>query len=75
MTILPTKYVPASDSVIGRAAAILPLRASNPTVSELWHAYRGSVPEATFDSFTEALTLLFMIGTVTLSAGILQWEV
>lgn len=75
MMILPTKYVPASDSVIGRAATILPLRDSNPTVSELWHAYRGSAPEASFDSFTEALTLLFMIGAVTINAGVLRWEV
>ena len=75
MTILPTKYVPASDSVIGRAASILPLRDSNSTVSELWHSYRGTAPEASFDSFTEALTLLFMIGAVTISAGVLRWEV
>lgn len=75
MTILPTKYVPASDSLIGRAASILPLRDSNPTVSELWHSYRSSEPDASFDSFTEALTLLYLIGAVTISAGILKWEV
>lgn len=75
MMILPTKYVPASDSLIGRAASILPMRSSNPTVSELWHSYRDATPNASFDSFTEALTLLFMIGAVTLSAGILRWEV
>lgn len=73
--ILPTKYVPASDSVLGRAAAILPLRASNPTVSELWNSYRLVRPEDSFDSFTAALTLLFMLGVVTINAGVLQWEV
>lgn len=73
--ILPTKYVPASDSVVGRAARLLPLRNHNPTVSELWHSYRGTVPEASFDSFTEALTLLFMIGVVSISGGVLRWEV
>lgn len=73
--ILPTKYVPASDTVIGRAGALLPLRSGSSTVSELWHSYRGARPDASFDSFTEALTLLFMIGAVTLDTGVLQWEV
>lgn len=73
--ILPTKYVPASDSILGRAGAILPLRASNPTVSELWHSYRLVRPEDSFDSFIAALTLLFMLGVVTINTGVLQWQV
>jgi hypothetical protein len=73
--ILPTKYIPASDSVLGRAAVILPLRESNPTVSELWNTYRSVRPDDTFDSFAEALTLLFMIGIVEIDAGILSWLV
>ena len=73
--ILPTKYVPASDSTLGRAGALLPLRAANPTVSELWHSYRSVQPEATFDTFTEALTLLFMIDVVSIESGVLQWRV
>lgn len=73
--ILPTKYVPASDSALGRAGTLLSLRNNNPTVSELWHAFRKIRPEASFDSFTEALTLLFMIGAVTLDVGLLRWQV
>lgn len=73
--ILPTKYIPASDSVLGRAGAILPLRESNPTVSELWHSYRRARPEDSFDSFTAALTLLFMLGVVTINTGVLEWQV
>lgn len=73
--ILPTKYIPAADSVLGRASAILPLRESGPTVSELWHSYRLARPEDSFDSFTAALTLLFMLGVVSISAGVLQWQV
>lgn len=73
--ILPTKYVPAADSTIGHAASLLPLRGSNPTVSELWHAYRIARPGSSFDSFTEALTLLFILGVVTIETGILRWEV
>lgn len=73
--ILPTKYIPASDSVLGRAGAILPLRENNPTVSELWNSYRTARPEDSFDSFTTALTLLFMLGVVTINTGVLEWEV
>lgn len=73
--ILPTKYIPASDSALGRAAALLPLRAGNPTVSELWNSYRLARPDATFDSFAEALTLLFLVGIVKIEAGILRWQV
>lgn len=72
--ILPTKYVPAADSTIGHAASLLPLRGRDTTVSELWHAYRMARPDSSFDSFTEALTLLFMLGVVTIETGILQWE-
>ncbi|MCR5976693.1 hypothetical protein GDN83_02800 [Gordonia jinghuaiqii] len=73
--ILPTKYIPASDSVLGRAGAILPLRESNPTVSELWHSYRTIRTDESFDSFVEALTLLFMLGVVSIDTGVLQWRV
>lgn len=73
--ILPTKYIPASDSTLGRAAGLLPIREGKPTVSELWSAYRTTRPEASFDSFAEALTLLFLIGIVDIEAGILHWQV
>lgn len=73
--ILPTKYIPASDSVIGRAAALLPLRDGGPTVSELWNSYRTVRPEDTFDSFAEALTFLFLVGVVDTDGGILSWQV
>jgi hypothetical protein len=73
--ILPTKYVPASDSILGRAGALLSLRGTNSTVSELWYEYRGIHPETSFDSFSEALTLLYMIGAVTIDTGLIQWRV
>jgi hypothetical protein len=73
--ILPTKYIPASDSTLGRAATLLSIRRSNPTVSELWYACRSQNGEVSFDAFTEALTLLFLIGAVDLDRGILKWTV
>lgn len=73
--ILPTKYIPAADSTLGRAAALLPLRDNNPTVSELWHSFRSEHTDASFDIFAEALTLLFLVGVVELDRGLLQWQV
>lgn len=73
--ILPTKYVPASESALGRAASLLTLRQSNVTVSELWHSYRRLDRETTYDGFVEALTLLYLIGVVAIDSGILEWSV
>lgn len=73
--ILPTKYIPAADSTLGRAASLLPLRHTSPTVSELWHAHRSMQGDASFERFTEALTLLFLIGAVDIEDGLLRWDV
>ncbi|UCN13612.1 hypothetical protein LFM56_11920 [Cellulomonas iranensis] len=73
--ILPTKYVPPADSVIGRAGLALSLRDDSPTVNGLWNAFRMRRPDVPFDSFVEALTLLFLMGIVRIDSGILRWEV
>jgi len=73
--ILPTKYIPTTDTALGRAATILSLREGNLTVSELWNSWRAVQTETTFDGFVEALTLLFIMGAVTLESGILRWQV
>lgn len=73
--ILPTKYVPASDSALGRAANLLSLQQSSVTVSELWHSYRRVSRDSSFDGFVEALTLLYLIGVVSIDAGVLEWSV
>lgn len=73
--ILPTKYVPFSDSLLAAAATLLARRTSNETVSQVWHSYRSELPDATFDSFTKALTILFMLGLVSLHHGVIIWQV
>lgn len=73
--ILPNKYIPASDSTLGQAGALLSLKDRYSTVSELWHAFNNLRPDATFDSYTQALTLLFIIGAVTIESGLLKWQV
>lgn len=71
--ILPTKYVPVADSIIGLAAVLLRIHTPNQTVSSLWRAFRQNRCDATFDMFTEALTLLFLLGAVNLESGVLKW--
>lgn len=73
--ILPTKYVPASDTGLGLAAVLLAKRASTQTVSELWRLFSIDRPTSTFDRFTEALTLLFLLGAVNFEQGLLKWSV
>jgi hypothetical protein len=73
--ILPTKYVPASDSTIGLAGALLSLRTGEQTVSNLWSNFIGARPDSTFDRFAEALTLLNLMGLVTFDRGLLEWAV
>lgn len=73
--ILPTKYIPASDSILGKAGLLLSLRKRGSTVSSMWYEYRSERPGDSFDSFSEALTLLFLIGSVNFDEGLLKWEV
>jgi len=73
--ILPTKYVPASDSTLGLAGALLPLRSDDQTVSNLWAQFISLKSDSTFDRFSEALTLLHMMGLVSFDRGLLQWQV
>ena len=72
--ILPTKYVSASDAVLGQAAALLERRSSHQTVSELWRGFADARPTSTFDRFTEALTLLHLMGLVSFDRGLLEWK-
>lgn len=73
--IMPTKYVPIGDSTLGLAAALLYLRERDQTVSSLWHNFRLLREDASFDLFTEAITLLFLLGSVNFDDGLLKWRV
>jgi hypothetical protein len=72
--LLPDKYVAVERSLLGQAAVILRARTENQTVSELWAALARSEDDWTFDRFALALSLLFGLGTVRLSGGLLEWS-
>lgn len=72
--IFPSKYIPIQDSLIGIAALLISLRAPKQTVTSLWIDFRHRRNDITFDTFLNALTLLFMIGKVNFQSGIIRWE-
>lgn len=72
--ILPSKYTPLADSLLGQGAEIIAQRRSpESTVSETWVQFAARYPDAPFDRFIEALTLLFILGAVDFSDGTLHW--
>ena len=68
--ILPTKYQPASESLLVAGAVLLQELDRPRTVSELWEATRGE-GIATFERFVLAAEMLYMIGVVSFSDGFL----
>lgn len=62
--ILPTKHINVQNSVIGISAFLLTQLEQPQSISSLWDNVR-EVPEiATFERFTLALDLLYMIGAI-----------
>ncbi|WP_375136051.1 ABC-three component system middle component 6 [Microbacterium sp. HMWF026] len=73
--ILPDKYTPASDSLLGQGAQMLADRPTDEsTVSETWVRFSARYPDAPFDRFLEAMSLLFMLGAVRFELGTLRWS-
>lgn len=70
--ILPTKHISMSNSLINVGAIILKYIGQEKTVTSLWNETR-SLPEIkTFEEFTLALGLLFMIGAIELKEGLIR---
>jgi hypothetical protein len=76
--ILPTKHVRADRALVGIGAELLSVLRRPMTVSALWDAFRrrrGALPgmaPITYDWFVLALDLLYVVGAVSLDAGVLR---
>ncbi len=76
--ILPTKHLTQDRALLTVGARILPSLEHPMTVSALWEQLsRDSAPSAPqtslrYDSFVLALDLLFLMGTIQLSDGLLN---
>jgi len=70
--ILPTKHIAPENSLLGIGAGLLTLLAHEQTVTRLWDRARAANRVLTFQRFILALDLLFAIGAIELTDGILR---
>ncbi len=64
--ILPTKHISVQDSILGIGAILITQMEQPMTVSSLWDRVRDDPRIATFERFTLALDLLFLLGIIQL---------
>lgn len=62
--ILPTKHITVEDSLLGVGALLLENIKRPLTVSALWEKVRAKPEVSTYERFTLALNLLYMIGAI-----------
>lgn len=70
--ILPTKHVSAQHSLLGAGATILQFLDSPQTVTSLWERVRVSSNIEAYGRFILALDLLFAVGALDLSDGLIM---
>lgn len=69
--ILPTKYVPLQNSLLGVGSVILKKLNSPQTISSLWMRVKHVPSVGNFERFTLVLDMLFMLGMVKFERGML----
>ena len=71
MTLLPNKHVPLRSSILGVGAHLLEKLDRPSSISGLWERCRQSDDVASFERFTMALDLLFILGALDLRDSVL----
>lgn len=69
--ILPSKHIPTQFSLIGIGATILKHLEQPKTVSSVWDGAKDEPGVVTYERFTLALDLLFALGMIDYSNGLL----
>lgn len=64
--ILPTKHIPVSSSLIGLGAYLLSMLEQPQAISTLWEKVKTSPQVGSFERFTLALDLLYIINVIEL---------
>ena len=67
--ILPTKHISQNDALIGVGATLLLYLDQPRTVSGLWECVRNEPNVGTFERFVLAISLLHLLGALTLVQG------
>ena len=70
--ILPTKHITCNNSLIGVGAIILNDINKPISVVKLWEKLKNDKSIGTYERFVLALDLLFIIGAITLSKGLIR---
>ena len=69
--IMPTKHIPAEQSLLGAGAVVFSELSQPRTVTSLWEAVRDSGSVGTFERFVLAVTMLYALRVVRLEAGVI----
>ena len=69
--IMPTKHIPAEQSLLGAGAAVFAELSQPRTVTALWEAVRDSKSVGTFERFVLAVTMLYTLRVVRFEAGVI----
>lgn len=70
--IVPTKYIPASNALIGLGAEVLTELTEPMSAALLWERLRMKPEFGTFERFVLAVDLLFMLNAVVIVQGQLR---
>ena len=69
--ILPTKHIPAEQTLLGAGAAIFSELSQPRTVTALWESVRESKAVGTFERFVLAVTMLYALRAVRFESGVI----
>lgn len=69
--ILPTKHIPAEQTLLGAGAAILSGLSQPCTVTALWESVREAKAVGTFERFVLAVTMLYALRIVRFEGGVI----
>ena len=72
--ILPDKHIRLSRSLLNVGAVLLGMMDTDHTVTELWDRAKKRREIRTFDRFVDGMDLLFLLGAVRFSEGVVSRE-
>ena len=70
--ILPTKHISEGQALIGIGAIVLHHVERQQTITSLWDMVRDEPSVGTFERFVLALDLLYIVGVIDLSKGMIR---
>lgn len=70
MSVIASKHIAPSRSLLGISAKLIPIIVDDePTITELWNRAKDADIVGTFWQYSQALTLLYVLGGVEMQSG------